>query len=296
MKRLFLFIAAGIVFLVLLALLVSVVASFTFLSGDIAVIPIKGEIMSDTSFSYYMSSDEISEKIREADKDPLVKAILLDIDSGGGSVVATKEIVYAVREAKKPVVAYIGGIGASGAYYIAAASDLIVADEDSITGSIGVISISSNVEGLLDKIGVKIKILKEGKFKDIGSPFKELTPEEENILRDIIGQASSNLKEDILEFRKGKISAKEFNELADGRIFSGRKALEAGLIDFTGSKQFAIKKAAELAGIEGEPSLKEFSKRKENFFSVISGMGYSFGSGFVSALKNSNSGFSLEAK
>ncbi|PIN98451.1 MAG: signal peptide peptidase SppA, partial [Candidatus Diapherotrites archaeon CG10_big_fil_rev_8_21_14_0_10_31_34] len=242
MKKLLLFIGLGLIFLVFLAVFLSVVFSSSFSSGEIAVIPIKGTIASSSdSFSDSMSSSFISEKIREADADPFIKAIFLDIDSGGGSVVATKEIVYAVREAKKPVIAYIGEVGASGAYYIAAASDFIVADDDSLTGSIGVISTSANIEGLMEKLGIKMQVLKEGEFKDMGSPYKELTFDEEQILNEILLQASANFKQDILDFRKDRLTEKDFYSVADGRIFSGKKALELGLIDLTGSRQQAIK-------------------------------------------------------
>ncbi|MBU2477192.1 S49 family peptidase, partial [Candidatus Micrarchaeota archaeon] len=202
MNKLYLIVFAGLIFLVFFAVIISLAfSSFIPLEGEIAVIPIKGEIVSSSdSFSYSMTSNEIASKIKEADEDPLIKAIFLDIDSGGGSVVATKEIVYAVREAKKPVVSYIGEVGASGAYYVAAASDLIIADEDSLTGSIGVISMTANLEGLMEKLGIKMQVLKEGEFKDMGSPFKELTPEEEQLLNEIILQASANFKNNILEF------------------------------------------------------------------------------------------------
>jgi protease-4 len=298
MNKLYLIVFLGLVFLVFLAVIISLAfASFVPLNGEIAVIPIKGDIVSSSdSFSYSMTSAEIASKIKEADSDPLIKAIFLDIDSGGGSVVATKEIVYAVRETKKPVVAYIGEIGASGAYYVAAASDLIIADEDSLTGSIGVISMTANLEGLMEKLGIKMQVLKQGEFKDMGSPFKELTSEEEQLLNDIILQASVNFKNNILEFRKDKIYPEEFNKIADGRIMTGTQAKEIGLIDLTGSRNFAIKKTAELAGIKGEPVLKEFSSSQEDFFSLLSSAGYSFGSGFIGAVKANNSKFELQAK
>ncbi len=298
MKKLFLFIGFGLIALIFLAVILSLaLTSFCGLSGEIAVIPIKGDITSSSgSFSYSMTSSQIAEKIRQADADPLINAIFLDIDSGGGSVVATKEIVYAVRETKKPVVAYIGEVGASGAYYIAAASDLVVSDEDSLTGSIGVISTSTNLEGLMEKLGVKMSILKEGEFKDMGSPYRDLTEEEEKLLQEILLQASTNFKENILEFRGDKLNSIQFYEIADGRIFTGKKAVEYGLIDFTGSRQFALKKTAELAGIKGEPALREYGEIETDFFSLLAKSGYSFGSGFISSVKSSNSEFELQAK
>ncbi len=297
MDKLVLVVVAGVTFLIIIALLFSFLLSDLTFSGQIAVIPIKGEIVSSQgSFSFAMTSTNIAEKIKQADSDPLVSAIFLDIDSSGGSVVATKEVVYAVRKAEKPVVAYIGEIGASGGYYIAAASDLIIADEDSLTGSIGVISMSTNIEGLMEKLGVKVKVMKDGEFKDMGSMFRELTIEEEALLQELISEASEKFKLDILEFREDKLSESEFNEVADGRIFSGRKALEYNLIDFTGSRDFAIDKTAELAGIEGEPVLVDYGVVETDLFTALSQMGYSFGTGFISAIKSSNDEFSLQAK
>jgi len=299
MKRLFLFIGFGLILLVLLALILSLAfsSSFSGLSGEIAVISIKGDIVSSSdSFSASMTSKDIAAKIKEADSDPFIKAIFLDIDSGGGSVVATKEIVYAVREANKPVVSYIGEVGASGAYYIAAASDFIVADEDSLTGSIGVISISANLKGLLEKLGIKMEVLKEGEFKDMGSPYKELTEDEEQLLNEILLQASTNFKQDILDFRKDKLTEQKFYSVADGRIISGRKALEVGLIDLTGTRNQAIDKAAELAGITGEPTLREFTQPQADLLSLMAKSGYSFGTGFISAVRSNKPEFDLQAK
>lgn len=298
MNKLFLFIGLGLIFLVLFALILSFAFSSVFLgSGEIAVIQIKGDISSSQdSFSFSSTSKNIAEKIKEADKDPFIKAIFLDIDSPGGTVVATKEIVFAVRKAEKPVVAYIGEAGASGAYYIAAASDLIIADTDSLTGSIGVISVSANLEGLMEKLGIKMKILKEGEFKDMGSPFKELTEEEEQILNEIIFQASDNFKQDILEFRKDKLTEEKFNSVADGRILSGKQAKELGLIDLTASREQAIQKTAELAGIIGEPTLKEFTEPEADLLSLMTKAGYSFGTGFISAVRSNQPEFDLQAK
>ena len=164
MKKLIIVMAVGLGLLIGIALIASIFISFVAFdfpgfSQGIAVIPVKGEIMMESgSFSYEMTAMEIVESIERAEEDPTVGAILLEINSGGGGVVASREIAKKVREARqtKPVVAWISEVGASGAYYVASASDHVVADPDSITGSIGVISVFPNIEGLLEKLGIEI--------------------------------------------------------------------------------------------------------------------------------------------
>ncbi len=289
MKKAFLVFASVFAALLLLAAALALVFSFqnlSFLPGQIAVIPVKGEIVSssDPFFSSPSVRDTI-ELIELAEQDPSVSAVMLEIDSPGGTIVASKELVRAIRRTEKPVVAFISEVGASGAYYAASASDLVVADPDSITGSIGVISVSPNLEGLLEKIGVKMKILKEGEFKDLGSPFKEMSEQEEEILQEILSQAFESFKGDVLEFRKGKLNPKEFEEVADGRILSGRQAKAFGLVDVLGGRGTALKEAAMLAGIEGKPREKELKKKTRfDLFNVFANAGFAFGSGFRHSL------------
>lgn len=221
-----------------------------------------------------------------AEKDASVKVILLQINSPGGSIVATKQVVEKVREVreKKPVVSWIGDLGASGAYYIAAASDYIVADADSLTGSIGVISILPNFSGLMEKIGVKVEVLKEGRFKDLANPFGEgLSPAEKALFQALLHQAFDSFKGDVLEFRGDKLDAKKFEQVADGRILSGSQALEAGLIDELGSRQQAIRIAGERGHLPGEPSVRFYSKETGSFLELFSQAGAFFGKGLQSS-------------
>lgn len=290
MKRILLIATLSIIILIAIAIILGSFfttpsASIFNFSNKIAVIPIKGDIMSESpAFSATFSAEEIVERIDMANADPTVGAVLFDIDSPGGSIVSTKQIVYKIRSLEKPSVAYIGEMGASGAYYVAAATDYIVADDDSITGSIGVISIVPNIEGLLEKLGINVKVLKEGEFKSMADPFHELTEEEEEILQTILKEAFEAFKADILEFRGDKLDESSFNEIADGRILSGRQALEANLIDMTGTKEDAINKAAELAGIEGKSILKYYPKKEFTFFDLFTISGYAFASGLKDAL------------
>ncbi|MBS3063071.1 MAG: signal peptide peptidase SppA [Candidatus Diapherotrites archaeon] len=291
MRKILLVGLAAFLFLFGLALVLSLFVAST--AGDgatlsfgkkLAVLPVKGEISSEKSVRDGVYADDLVEDLDKAEKDSTVAGIFLDIDSPGGSVVPTKQIVYKIRSLEKPVVAYIGEMGASGGYYIAASADYVVADEDSLTGSIGVISLLPNLQGLLEKIGVKMEVLKEGENKAIASPFTELTADQRKIMQGLLSDVYAKFKADVLAFRKGKVRLKLFDELADGRILSGRQALDAGLIDLTGSKEDALKKAAELSGIEGEPELVKYEKKELSLLDFFMQAGSAFGYSFKNAL------------
>ncbi len=286
----YLWIAAGIilVLIVLVALTALGMGSTPFGANTVLVIPVKGEISNTAdSFTNSFSADELVTELKSADDDPSISAIVLDIESPGGTVVATKQVVYQVRQTQKPIVSYIGEIGASGGYYIAASSDYIVSDEDSITGSIGVLTLVPDLNGLLQKLGIKIQVLQEGEFKTIGSPFRPLTQEESEILQSLVSQAGSHFKRDLLEFRNGKIDSVTFEKVADGRILSGLQAQKAGLVDELGPKQYAIDKAMKLSGGHGEPNIRYLEKESFSLFSFFSKAGFSFGHGFQSAFSAS---------
>ncbi|MBN3037028.1 MAG: signal peptide peptidase SppA [Candidatus Diapherotrites archaeon] len=254
--------------------------------GNVATVPLKGSIESESYESYFgfsVGARDVIKLIREADDDPMVSSILLDINSGGGSVVASKEIARAVREAEKPVVAYVGDVGASGAYYVAAAADEIVADEDSLTGSIGVIAQVDNYQGLMEKIGYNTTIIYEGEFKAMGSPFKELTDTEESMLRGIVQDAFQNFKRNVLLFREGRITAAALDSVADGRVINGRAALAVGLVDYVGSRDLALERCKALGGIEGEPVEREFVKHPSPFSEMFTVMGRAFAEGVFSS-------------
>jgi len=281
-------VAAIILLIVVLLALLSLVPEGPGFGNEVGIIPLKGTIsLENDSFSQQLNALDVVEKIDEASKDPYVKVIFIDIDSGGGSIVATKQIVDKIRNTDKPVVAYIGEVGASGAYYVAAASDYIIADADSITGSIGVIWISLDVNKLLDDFGVKPVVLKKGTYKDIGSMFREMTDDEKKLLQEMIDDSFRQFKGDILEFRKGKgLQLSELDGVADGRIISGRQALKLNLVDELSSREAAIKKAAEIGGIKGEPIIKNYSKEEITLADVFFGAGQNFAKGFSSSLNN----------
>ncbi|MAG21937.1 MAG: signal peptide peptidase SppA [Candidatus Diapherotrites archaeon] len=290
MKKLVIVLFLGIIVLIGLAMVVSFLFSFDvslpMASSGIAVIPIKGEIVMDgAAFSDQMSAMEIADAIDRAASDPSIGAILLEINSGGGSVVATRQIVEKVSKAKekKPVVSWVSEVGASGAYYVAAASDHIVADADSITGSIGVISVFPNIEGLLEKLGITVTVLKEGEHKDIGSMFSELSEEDKEIIQNLLSGAFARFKDDIIKFRGDQLERTRFEQVADGRILNGEQALDLGLIDELGTRDGAIEAVKTLAGIEN-PIFTDYGKSEPTLLELFSSAGYRFGFGFKQGL------------
>ena len=221
--------------------------------GDkIAIVEIKGVIT---------QSSGIIEEIRQYDEDEGVKAIILRIDSPGGGVGPAQEIHREILKvkSKKKVVTSMGSVAASGGYYIACASDLIIANPGTITGSIGVLMEFTNIEELFKKIGIKGVVLKSGEHKDIGSPFREMTPEEKKIIQGVIDNVHQQF---ILAVAKGrKLDQAKVVEIADGRILTGEQAKQLGLVDQIGNLQDAIDIVAKMVGIEGKPNVLYPKKR-----------------------------------
>jgi len=269
----------------LLLLIVFFVLPAVPLYQKIGVVEVRGDLTIDGEDNYLYYSSGVRETIglfKQADADPEVSVILLDINSGGGSIVASKELMRAVRNAEKPVVAYISEVGASGAYLVATAADEIITDEDSLTGSIGAVSEIHNYLGLLEKIGVNVTLLTSGDYKAMGSPFEEFTDEEKELILTIVRDAHSQFRSDVLANRPW-MDAPQFDSIADGRLLSGRQALAAGLIDFTGSRDFALDRAAALGGIEDVPEEKHFFSEDFSFTDLFTSMGRAFGAGFINS-------------
>ncbi len=224
---------------------------FTF--GDkIAIVEIKGIIT---------QSSGIIEEIHQHQEDEGVKAIILRIDSPGGGVAPSQEIHREVLKAKskKKVVTSMGSVAASGGYYIACASDLIVANPGTITGSIGVLMEFTNIEELFKKIGVKGVVLKSGEHKDIGSPFREMTSEEKKIIQEVIDNVHQQFIKAVAEGRK--MDHSKVSQIADGRILTGAQAKQIGLVDQIGNLQDAIDVVAKMLKIEGKPNILYPKKR-----------------------------------
>jgi protease-4 len=207
-----------------------------------------------------MDSTDVVDEIKEHVKDHSIRAIILRIDSPGGAVAPSQEIYEEVKKAseEKHVVVSMGSIAASGGYYIAAPADMIIANPGTLTGSIGVIMEIPNLEGLMSKIGVRTEVIKSGKHKDMASAFRKMDPEDRDILQSVMDNVHEQFIRAVAEGRKLKVE--EVRPLADGRIFSGEQAKGLKLVDEIGTLEDSVKKAAELAGISGEP---EVVSRKE---------------------------------
>jgi len=224
-------------------------------TGDrIALIRVEGVIL---------DSQETVGELKRFSENPYVKAIVLRIDSPGGGVVPSQEIYDEVKRIRaknnKAVIASLGSVAASGGYYIAAATDRIVANPGTLTGSIGVIMETANVEGLLQKIGVEGVVIKSGKYKDVGSPLRKMTEEERALLQNVMDDVHAQFIEAVAEGRA--IEFTDAQALADGRIFTGRQAKDVQLVDEIGDLEDAIQLAADVVGIEGEPRVIEPRRR-----------------------------------
>ncbi len=227
--------------------------------GDaVAVIQLSGTITSGPVDYFTMQGitpERVADLLEQAAADPTVKAIVVHINSPGGSVVASDEIYHVLLEFEKPVVIWMGEVAASGGFYIACGGDHVFAHPDTLTGSIGVISQFINVEELLDEVGVDVVVIASGPRKDIGSPFREMTEEERTLWEGITDQVYEDFVGVVAQARD--LPLEKVRELADGSIYTGQQALELGLVDEVGTLDDAVAKAAELGGIEGEPRVIE---------------------------------------
>ena len=194
----------------------------------------------------------IKEELKTAAKDKHIKAVILRINSPGGTVTASDIIYHEIEQFKKKtnnkVIACIMDLGASGGYYVAVSADRIVAHPTTVTGSIGVIMLNLSVEGLLQKIGVKDTSIKTGEHKDMGSPLKTMTEEERKIFQGVLDNMYERFLSVIAENRK-ELTQEKLKLLADGRIYTARQALEYGLIDQIGYLDEAIELAKQEAGL-----------------------------------------------
>lgn len=234
--------------------------------GEVGVIYIDGPIASGRSggglFETQMGSEEIAATLREAARNPELKAVVIRLNSPGGTAAAAQEIgaeVERLKQSGKKVVASMGDTAASGAYWIAAGTDRIVANPGTLTGSIGVIMQFFNMQGLYGKIGVDTETFKSGPHKDMGSPSRPTTPEERAIFQSMIDDIYNQFVEVVAKGRHKDIS--EIRPLADGRVFTGRQAKELGLVDRLGDFHDAVLLAGELAGIPGEPAIVELGPK-----------------------------------
>lgn len=264
MRRFFLFLLSVFLLMVIVFLVWVMTPDFQLLASPnrIGVIEVRGVI------------DNVQESVKalkEFRQDVNVKAILVRIESPGGGIGPSQELYREIRRTieEKPVVASMGGIAASGGYYIAAAANRIVANPGTITGSIGVISYFPNLRELFEKIGFSAVIIKSGRYKDTGNPGREMTQEEKALLQTTMDQAHSQFIRDVAKGRN--LPEEKVREIADGRILMGEAAQQLGLVDELGNFEDGVKASAKLGKIEGEPDLLYAKKKKRSLLDFILG-------------------------
>lgn len=228
----------------------------------VAVIYAEGTIASGASGSIGgavgITPERIKADLRRAATDPSVKAVVVRVNSPGGSVVASNEIWKMLKDFEKPVIFSFGEMAASGGYYIACAGKWIVANPDTLTGSIGVITEMANVDELAKKLGVQLIVIKTGPSKDIGNPFRPMTEDEIKLWQTVIDQAFDGFVQVVAQGRG--LPEDQVRQIGDGRVYTGRQAKELGLVDQLGYLEDAIDKAGELGGIRGKPRVVEYKR------------------------------------
>ncbi len=246
--------------------------------GDrVAVLPVEGIIYSEESAMRQLDAYR---------RDGRVRALVVEIESPGGVVGASQAIYGAIRDLRdtdeRPVVAWMGDVGASGGYYVALAADSIFALPGTLTGSIGVIMEFPNAEELLRKVGVGWEVVKSGEHKDLGSPARPLSPADRAILEGVIGDVHEQFVEAIAQNRP--LSPERIADLADGRIFSGRQAAAVGLIDRVATLDEAIDVAGRMAGLGEDPPVERPREPRIGLFDLIFGLSEAQARGLLRAL------------
>jgi len=243
----------------------------------IVVIPIRG-IISDAPRKQFLSTwpsmvQEIVSQLRKAEDDPDVKAVLLKIDSPGGSVIASdliyNEIMVFKERKKAKVVAAMMGVAASGGYYIALPADFILAHPTTVTGSVGVLFLSPNVSGLMEKIGIEMNVSKTGENKDMGSPFRQATAVEKQIIKDLIDQLGKRFLDRIAEHRG--LEPKRLKEISSARIYLADDAFKLGMVDSIGYLDEAVSQTKKLADLPEDAKIVVYRRTEypdDNLYST----------------------------
>lgn len=229
-----------------------------FKKGAVAVVEMNGPIM---------DSRATLRRLQTAFDSSEVKAVVVRLNSPGGAVAPSQEIYEAVKRAKKPVVASMGSVAASGAFYIAMGAQKVYANPGTITGSIGVIMEFANLAKLYEWAKIKRYVIKTGKFKDAGAEFRDMTEEERALMQGMVDDVLVQFKQAVAEGRK--LPMEKVNLIADGRILSGSQAKRLALVDQLGTLQDAIDDAAKLGGIEGKPKVIYPEKRQRWWLEML---------------------------
>lgn len=256
--------------LIILAILsMSCIPSF----NKIAVISLDGTIQSSSGASFLGGSsitpDEVRTLLKKATDDATVRAVVIRLNTPGGDPAACQEIVYEMDRLDKPLVISMRSMATSGGYYISAKADKIVALSSTLTGSIGVITQIPDINGLFEKIGIKMEILKSGKYKDMYAGMRPLTEEEKGLIQENTDQIYGQFVDVIVEGRH--MERQKVLELADGRVYTGIEARQLGLVDEIGDVHTAIDLAAELAGIKS-PQVEYYKQETSDFLKLLLGM------------------------
>ncbi len=261
-KKLIIYIASVFILLLIIA------GSFYLILGGkdwgipnkVEVIYVQGELLTGSvpAGLGIATSEDITQSLKAAADDDGVKAIVMRINSPGGSPAASEEIISEMKKIKKPIVVSMGDVAASGAYYISAPATKIIANPDTITGSIGVIWEFQNRSAFYAKDGTSFYISKSGAFKDMGADWRGLTDEEKRYADQTIEEAYMRFVTEVAQDRN--LSLSKVKDLADGRVYTGAKAKELGLVDELGNLDDAIDVAASLGGIQGQPEVTYANK------------------------------------
>jgi len=253
------------------------------LSEAVAIVYVEGPIVTGKPSSEFAVSDAaysetIVKHLRSAQTNPSVKAVVLRVASPGGSVVAAREIYDAVMEIRArgtPVVASFGEVAASGGYYISAGADKIYAHPATLTGSIGVLTIFPSLEGLTEKIGVKMIVIKSGPYKDHTTGYRDLTVAERATWQTMIDEIYGDFVNVVAQGRR--LDAERVRQLADGRVYTGKQAKQVGLVDELGNLDAAVDAAAKLGKISGTPRRIEFRQTPGWFGGLASALSPEWG-------------------
>ena len=234
------------------------------LGGRLAQVDIKGVII---------DSEDIVRQLKKYQEDSSVKGVVLRVDSPGGGVAASQEIYDQLMKFKgedKIIIVSMGAVAASGGYYVACAGDLIIANPGTITGSIGVILSYPVIDGLMDKVGMRIEVVKSGDMKDVGNYARAATSEDRKMLQALIDDTYDQFVNVIAESRGMEVS--RVREFADGSIFTGRQAVELGLVDEMGTLEDAISIAGKMADLGDDPRIVKERQLKRPFWAGLEGL------------------------
>ncbi len=248
----------------------SIACGVTVDENKVAVIPLSGPVQAERTALFFggsvISPQLVRNQLERAREDYAVKAVVLQIESPGGSVAACQEILNEIERLEKPIVVSLGTLAASGGYFISAKADKIVALPGTLTGSIGVISQVPNLKGLFEKLGIEMEVFTAGKYKDMYAGVRELTPEERELLQEMTDRLYDQFVQVVVDGRG--LSEAKVRDLATGQLYTGKQAKELGLVDELGGLNTAIDLAASLAGIK-EPKVEYYRREVPSLLSSL---------------------------